>query len=66
VEAEKAVVAVAQDPSLLTAKGEDKRKAALNLVVGNLTSQGITIATSTINGALEAALVKAKADGSVK
>ena len=54
-----AVTQVAKDPSLLTSA--DKRSAAFALIIQNLEAQGIQLATSTINAALEASVVKMKA-----
>lgn len=57
--AEKAVAAVAADPSIL--KDEDKRNAALDLIVDDLKAQGIAIALNAINIAIEAAVAAMKA-----
>lgn len=53
-----AVTAVAV--SMTDADGSEKRKAAFDIILDDLKSQGIELATSTINAALEAAVVKLK------
>lgn len=40
--------------------GADKRDAALKLILSDLEAAGIELATSTVNAALEAAVVKLK------
>ena len=58
--AQKAVIAVAADTSLLT--DADKRSKAASIILNDLEAQGLTIGISTINGAIEAAVAKMKAD----
>lgn len=57
--AEKAVAAVAADPSLL----EDgaKRSAALDIILDDLKTQGIAIGLNAVNIAIEAAVAAMKA-----
>jgi len=55
----KAVLNVAKDISLVT--DDSKRQAAFATIVVDLQARGIQLATSTINLALEAAVVKMKA-----
>lgn len=54
-----AVTAVARN--MLGADNDAKRKAAFDMIVQDMKLAGIEIATSTINAALEAAVVKFKA-----
>ena len=56
-----AVTQVAKDPTLLT--NDSKRNAALDMIRQDLINQGVAIGTSTINAALEAAVVHLKAKG---
>lgn len=56
-----AVAAVAV--SMQEADGEAKRRQAFDLIQADLTKAGIQIAASTINAAIEAAVVKMKAGG---
>ena len=62
-EAYKAVIMVATDPTLL--KDGDKQKAAFDKIKANLIAAGISASTSMINGAIEAALAKAKSEGKI-
>ncbi len=55
-----AVAAIAADMS--AADGKTKRDAAFDMILGDLKAHGIELATSTINAALEAAVVKLKAE----
>lgn len=54
-----AVSAVAS--TMNDASGEAKRNQAFNLILSDLTKLGIEMAASTINAAIEAAVVKLKA-----
>lgn len=55
-----AVKAVAADPTILT--DDDKRKTAFDHIVETLKDQGIQVATSAANSAIEIALQKFKAE----
>jgi hypothetical protein len=55
-----AVAQVAKDPSILNDR--DKRDAAFGIIQQQIFAKGLTMATSTINAALEAAVVRLKAD----
>lgn len=54
-----AVTAVARN--MLGADNDAKRQAAFDMILQDMKTAGIDIATSTINAALEAAVVKLKA-----
>jgi len=54
----KAVTAVATN--MQSADGDEKRKAALNIIKADLIGQGIYLGTSMINAAIEAAVQKLK------
>jgi hypothetical protein len=54
--AEQAVTAI--EESMSGSASADKRQAAFDLIISSLKSQGIALATATINAALEAAVVK--------
>ena len=54
-----AVTSVAQDPGLLT--DDAKRQAAFQAIVKDLAGKGIQMGVSTINAALETAVLKMKA-----
>ena len=62
--ATKVVFQIAADPSLLTASGAEKRQIAYDAIVKDLTAAGITLGTSVINGAIEAAVAALKAEPS--
>ena len=57
--AEKAVAAVAADPTILS--DSDKRSAALDMILEDLKTQGIAIGLNAINIAIEAAVAAMKA-----
>ncbi len=57
--AEQAVAAIAADPSVVS--NSDKRDAAGKLILAQMQAQGIPVAVSAINLAIEAALAAAKA-----
>jgi len=50
--------------SLKGATGAEKRDAAYKLIVGELKQQGVTVAESMINAAIEAAVQKLKSSSS--
>lgn len=58
--AEKFVLQVATDPSLVT--DDQKRQAAFNGILSDLKAQGIAVGTAIVNSAIEAAVAKMKAD----
>lgn len=51
-----AVMAVAADPSLLTAAGGVKRDAAFKLIAADLAAKGLPVVTNAVNIAIEAAV----------
>lgn len=55
-----AVKAVQNDPSILS--NSQKRDAALDIILNRMKNEGVAVATSAANGALEAMLAKLKAD----
>lgn len=57
--AEAAVAAVAADPSILSSS--DKRDAAGKMILAEMAKQGVPVAVSAVNLAIEAALAAAKA-----
>jgi len=54
----KVVMDIAKDPSLAT--DQAKRDAAFQAIMADLKAKGITLGTSTINAAIEAAVQKIK------